>query len=318
MLLHYKHLAVTEPQSSKAQRCAAGCGVPCVRASFWSPGADAARYIIPPRRMKMDRPDRFTSNESAFYEASLPRSRPPAAISSRSRTRSGEQPSGVIDLDDLNDWVRRSRSQKPQPRRQSTEHGKEAWPSLVLEEPEPSPAYDDDVPMKNPESRFDQNFLHPPTPNRDSFIKIGRVTNRAVGEDDDTAELRPRRLSVNLERSSRFGWWTLCLLIFAIIMITLTSIYSNGSAKALWRDKFFTTSSSNAIFSLRVMTEACALLLAALVVVVVEDLQWALASRPQGVGLLHFIGLDSGTGVWGLLRLLATADWRQKYSSLFR
>lgn len=59
-------------------------------------------------------------------------------------------------------------------------------------------------------------------------------------------------------------------------------------------------------------------MMAALVVVVVEDLQWALASRPEGVSLLHFVGMDSGTGVWGLLRLLATADWKEKYSSLFR
>ncbi|KAK1593475.1 uncharacterized protein LY79DRAFT_514454 [Colletotrichum navitas] len=84
------------------------------------------------------------------------------------------------------------------------------------------------------------------------------------------------------------------------------------------RMKFFVTSSKNSILILRVLTELCAITLAALVVVVVEDLQWALASRPDGVSLLHFVGLDSGTGVWGLLRLLATAEWKYKYSSLFR
>ncbi|KAK1997788.1 hypothetical protein LX36DRAFT_635586 [Colletotrichum falcatum] len=84
------------------------------------------------------------------------------------------------------------------------------------------------------------------------------------------------------------------------------------------RTHFFVMSSKNAILVLRVVTELCAITLAALVVVVVEDLQWALASRPGGVSLIHFVGLDSGTGVWGLLRLLATAEWKQKYSSLFR
>ncbi|KAK2011963.1 hypothetical protein LZ32DRAFT_585868 [Colletotrichum eremochloae] len=84
------------------------------------------------------------------------------------------------------------------------------------------------------------------------------------------------------------------------------------------RMRFFVISSKNSILILRILTELCAITLAALVVVVVEDLQWALASRPGGVSLLHFVGLDSGTGVWGLLRLLATAEWKQKYSSLFR
>ncbi|EFQ27281.1 uncharacterized protein GLRG_01776 [Colletotrichum graminicola M1.001] len=84
------------------------------------------------------------------------------------------------------------------------------------------------------------------------------------------------------------------------------------------RLNFFVTSPKNPILILRVLTELCAITLAALVVVVVEDLQWALASRPGGISLLHFVGLDSGTGVWGLLRLLATAEWKHKYSSLFR
>ncbi|KAK2035628.1 hypothetical protein LX32DRAFT_577343 [Colletotrichum zoysiae] len=84
------------------------------------------------------------------------------------------------------------------------------------------------------------------------------------------------------------------------------------------RMNFFVMSSKNSILILRVLTELCAITLAALVVVVVEDLQWALASRPGGVSLLHFVGLDSGTGVWGLLRLFVTAEWKHKYSSLFR
>lgn len=284
----------------------------------------------------MDRRDRFASHNSQSYEARFPRSYTSAGDTPRRHTKtpsSAEPSDGVIDLHDLNDWIRRSRPPPPPPpqdprppRRQDTDaitevsKRQKGRPSFVVEKPVVSPGWIDDDSIKTPELRYDQNFLHPPTPNRNSFIAVGLAAQRGGNEnEDDTAELRPRRLSVmDLERSSRFGWWTLCLLLITVLMVTLTAIYSNGSAKSLWQDKFFTTSSSNAILILRVMTEACALLLAGLIVVVVEDLQWALASRPEGVGLLHFIGLDSGTGVWGLLRLLATADWRQKYSSLFR
>lgn len=269
----------------------------------------------------MDRPDRFTSSEPKFYEISPQRSLTPAETpTTPSYSWSMGQTSEEIDLHDLHDWSRQSRSQPQQswPQQQDTEASTKAWPSFVVEKPVPSREFLDDASMKTPEAGYNQNFLHPPTPSRDSFAAIGGAGGRAGDDNDDTAALRSRRLSVNLEQSSRFGWWTLGLLLFTVLMISLTAIYSNGSAKALWQDKFFTTSSANAILILRIMTEACALLLGALVVVVVEDLQWALASRPQGIGLLHFVGLDAGTGVWGLLRLLATADWNQKYSSLFR
>lgn len=267
----------------------------------------------------MDRPNRFDSKEtSKYYEASLQRSRT-SRKTSTIRTWSTEQSSRANDLHELQDYLRRPQPQATYPRRRDTEliESPNGWPSFVVEKPAASPGFTNEDSIKTPELRYDQNFLHPPTPKRDSFVAVG-LASRNGADDDDTSELRPRRLSVNLERSSRFGWWTLCLLLVTVVMITLTATYSNGSAKNLWQDRIFTTSSSNAILILRVMTEACALLLAALVVVVVEDLQWALASRPQGVDLLHFIGLDSGTGVWGLLRLLATADWNQKYSSLFR
>ncbi|KAI3398009.1 hypothetical protein diail_9986 [Diaporthe ilicicola] len=185
------------------------------------------------------------------------------------------------------------------------------WPTVKVEQVS-SPEYDD---VRTPDPQFNQNFLHPPTPSRESVLDAFSTDGPDAG---DTTSLRSRRLSVNMDQSSRFGWWTLCLLLLAVIMVILAGLYSTGSATALMRDKFFTTSSANAILILRILTEVCAIVMAALVVVVVEDLQWALASRPEGVSLLHFVGMDSGTGVWGLLRLLATADWRQKYSSLFR
>lgn len=250
----------------------------------------------------------MAGKERKFYEE------PPSP-----RAWSREQPYGTIDLDDLNDWLRRPRPRQSRARRHTEDSIQQAQgsPSFVVEKPESFREFADDASTKTPEIHYDQNFLHPPTPKRDSFVTVGLAAERS-GYDDDTAELRPRRRSVNLEQSSRFGWWTLGLFVLTVVMVTLTAIFSDGSAKSLWQDKFFTTSPSNAILILRIMTEACALLLGGLIMVVVEDLQWALASRPQGLGLLHFVGLDSGTGVWGLVRLLATADWSQKYSSLFR
>ncbi|TDZ18020.1 hypothetical protein Cob_v008815 [Colletotrichum orbiculare MAFF 240422] len=158
------------------------------------------------------------------------------------------------------------------------------------------------------------NFLHPPTPEAQDC-----AYNRKRDDFTDTISLTSKsHKGTTTSKMSKFVWWTLGLWALCALMVTLTSLYSTGSAKALMRQHFFVASPANSILVLRVLTELCAVALAALVVVVVEDLQWALASRPGGVSLLHFVGLDSGTGVWGLLRLLATADWKHKYSSLFR
>ncbi|KAF2472238.1 uncharacterized protein BDR25DRAFT_203498, partial [Lindgomyces ingoldianus] len=68
----------------------------------------------------------------------------------------------------------------------------------------------------------------------------------------------------------------------------------------------FTTSSSQSLLVLRVLSEMCTVILYLLVLCIMEDLQWAFASRTNGVGLLGFLSLDAGTRVWGLLRLLCT------------
>lgn len=233
----------------------------------------------------------------------------PATSSPRPRER---PPHNSIGLQDLNDLMRRQQS-----RAASIQQAKD-WPGLVGEKPDYSRPFADDTSFISPGPRYSHNFLHPPTPKRDSYVNVDELPPNRPGHDDDSAQWRSRRRSVNLEPSSRFGWWTLSLFLITVVMVTLTAIVSDGSSKSLWQDRFFTTSPSNAILILRIMTECCALLLGGLLVLVVEDLQWALASRPQGLGLLHFVGLDAGTGIWGLLRLLATADWHQKYSSLFR
>ncbi|KAJ5000292.1 hypothetical protein K4K48_002899 [Colletotrichum sp. SAR 10_66] len=165
------------------------------------------------------------------------------------------------------------------------------------------------------------NFLHPPTPDAMDSSASAASFDRKRDEFNDTIHLTsnaPPGAEGGKAGGSSFLWWTWALWLLGALMVTLTGLYSTGSAKALMKQSFFVASPQNSILLLRVLTELCAVVLAALVVVVVEDLQWALASRPGGVSLLHFVGLDSGTGVWGLLRLLATADWKEKYSSLFR
>ncbi|KAL0937206.1 uncharacterized protein CTRU02_206937 [Colletotrichum truncatum] len=226
----------------------------------------------------------------------------------------------TIKLDDLVEPIRPSRRlSRPWLNRQDTKNNGEwhnievvgaadEWPKYSKVEETSgyaSPVTATDSP-RNPQS----NFLHPPTPEAANFEFTRRETERG-----DTISVTARSQT---GKSSRFVWWTFALWLLGALMLTLTTVYSTGSAKSLMRQHFFVASSGNSILVLRVLTELCAISLAALVVVVVEDLQWALASRPGGVSLLHFVGLDSGTGVWGLLRLLATADWREKYSSLFR
>lgn len=266
----------------------------------------------------MDRPARFSHYDSKYYEASY------RSESSRGRSKTDATKSQSINLDELQawakqrDWAEYSNTEPVkdgQNRAAVQDHA--AWPRIRIEESASVPGYGGEPAS---ESRFNQNFLHPPTPNRDSYFG-SPSTEQLRG--DGTPPLRRRstkRMSavIDLQESSRFGWWTPVLLLVTLMMVTITAMYANGSVKGLMQEKFFTSSSSNAILILRILTEACALLLAALVVLVIEDLQWALATRPQGVSLLHFVGLDGGTGVWGLIRLLITADWSEKYSSLFR
>lgn len=266
----------------------------------------------------MDRPARLSHYDSKSYEASY---RSDAASDWPRTSRRGSQ---AIDLDDLYEATRRKDGSErrhtigfhDERHRAAIEDDKE-WPSINIHS-EGAPKYSE-TPEFTP--RYNRNFLHPPTQNRDSFHEPYPTAERTDGR--YTPPLRRRstkRMSavIDLQESSRFGWWTPILLLLTVLVVMVTALYANGSVKSLMQNRFFADSASNAILILRILTEACALLLAGLAVLVVEDLQWALASRPQGVSLLHFVGLDGGTGIWGLVRLLATADWSEKYSSLFR
>lgn len=251
----------------------------------------------------------------------------------------------TIDLNDLNEHIKTSRPVPTRrwPKRQNTDdyeewqrqqyakeadvHGHEEWPRYSRVDSHPS-AYPKPLRtgtgqnkrQSEQQQQRNANFLNPPTPDATdrSFDKkeAGGGGDGAAYDSGDEAPLNPR--APPGARNNNFVWWTFGLWTLGVVMVVLTTVYSTGSAKALMRQNFFVASQSNSLLVLRIMTELCAIVIAAIVVVVVEDLQWALASRPGGVSLLHFVGLDSGTGVWGLLRLLMTADWRQKYSSLFR
>lgn len=251
----------------------------------------------------MDRPPPFSDPDTKLSGASRPAGEPAPPF---------QETFIVVELHDLSTSKEGSGPDDVKPRAAPTSRDTEKWDGIFEVK---DYSHESGNPRASPEHTYNPNYLHPPTSSRDSFIGPWENERQNLWDPGHGAS---RRLSVNMDKTSRFGWWTLVLLFLTVLMVTLTSVYANGSAKRLMQDKFFTTSSSNAIFILRILTEACALLFAALMVLVMEDLQWALASRPGGVSLLHFVGLDSGTGVWGLLRLLATADWSQKYSSLFR
>lgn len=250
----------------------------------------------------MDPPPPFSGPDTKLSRASRPADEPAPPF---------QETFVVVELHDLSTSKEGSGPDDVKPRAAPTSRDTEKWDGIFEVK---DYSHESSSPRASPEHTYNANYLHPPTPSRDSFTGPWENEQRNLWDPGHGAS---RRRSV-MDKTSRFGWWTLVLLFLTVLMVTLTSVYANGSVRRLMQDKFFTTSSSNAIFILRILTEACALLFAALMVLVMEDLQWALASRPGGVSLLHFVGLDSGTGVWGLLRLLATADWSQKYSSLFR
>ncbi|CAN8103205.1 unnamed protein product [Discula destructiva] len=290
----------------------------------------------------MDRLGRFNSLGSKYHATPLA-TKPGNRRARASTTTEVTRTTNEIDLDEFYGW---KQPQERCPRRdtdevkawrhqtsrssecmeeawghqasRTSEYMEEEWLRIPLEPEESAPGYSE---TNTSQQDYNRNFLHPPTPDLTSSCGPTEQQNQTDGS--DKARLRRRSTKnmavvMDLDKSSRFGWWTPILLLLTMLVVMFTALYSNGSVKNLMQNKFFTTSSANAILILRVLTEACALLLAALVVVVAEDLQWALASRPGGVSLLHFVGLDGGTGVWGLVRLLATAEWREKYSSLFR
>ncbi|KAJ0339631.1 hypothetical protein COL154_011307 [Colletotrichum chrysophilum] len=142
------------------------------------------------------------------------------------------------------------------------------------------------------------NFLHPPTPDAMDSSASAASFDRKRDEFNDTIHLTsnaPPGAEGGKAGGSSFLWWTWALWLLGALMVTLTGLYSTGSAKALMKQSFFVASPQNSILLLRVLTELCAVVLAALVVVVVEDLQWALASRPGGAISIEMVTFPEKT-----------------------
>ena len=105
--------------------------------------------------------------------------------------------------------------------------------------------------------------------------------------------------TIGLKCSASLG--TFLLLVAACGAVTCTIIYSNPIPAT---GHILATSASQSVLILRILSEACTILIWVLVTWAIEDLQWAFASRRSGIGALSFLALDSGTRIWGMLRLL--------------
>ncbi|KAF2663225.1 hypothetical protein BT63DRAFT_380240 [Microthyrium microscopicum] len=81
---------------------------------------------------------------------------------------------------------------------------------------------------------------------------------------------------------------------------------------------FLSSSPSNSLLALRIISEVSTILLWGLGVASLEDLQWALASRKDGMNIFQFLTLDMGTGIWGLMRLVIRSPFAYKGLALLR
>jgi hypothetical protein len=126
-----------------------------------------------------------------------------------------------------------------------------------------------------------------------------------------------RRRSCRSSPRSSFRPYTLILFFLASAFATFTAVYASANIDP-FRFRFFSSSSSHSLLLLRVVSEGSTILLWALMLKVMEELQWALASRRNGENLMQFLSLDMGTGCWGLLRLLRQSPWKYKSTVLIR
>jgi hypothetical protein len=134
----------------------------------------------------------------------------------------------------------------------------------------------------------------------------------------------PRPLDVEIgplsrsEKEKGYAVYNVSLLLLATAAVALTGLYASGAIRSILSVKLFSASSSYSLFVLRVLSEVCTIVLGALSVTVIGNLQWALASRLNGIDLIRFLSLDAGTGLWSLLQLLVVSRWKNKPSSFGR
>jgi hypothetical protein len=112
--------------------------------------------------------------------------------------------------------------------------------------------------------------------------------------------------------------YTTILLILTSAIAIFTALYASGVVTGLLHIRFVRSDPSHSLLVLRILSEIATVLLWALALAVMQELQWALASRPQGVNLVQFVQLDLGTGFCGLLKLVKRSPWKYKGTGLIR
>ena len=130
---------------------------------------------------------------------------------------------------------------------------------------------------------------------------------------------RKRKNETIISKSRSFyNPFTAILLLLTTAISIFTAIYASGTTTTLLNVHFFSSSSSHSLLTLRILSEAITVLLWTLSLAVMDQLQWSLASRRDGVSLIQFIQLDLGVSFWGLLRLITQSPWKYKGNSLTR
>lgn len=105
--------------------------------------------------------------------------------------------------------------------------------------------------------------------------------------------------SFRLTRQLRLAWTSAVLTTIFLIM---TAVYASQATIAA-RMRLLYTSSSNTIFVLSALSGLTSVFLASTIAAAFERLQWLLVSRKDGLEFTKFLGLQSGTGVAGLIAL---------------
>ncbi|KAK7526790.1 uncharacterized protein IWZ02DRAFT_488269 [Phyllosticta citriasiana] len=160
-------------------------------------------------------------------------------------------------------------------------------------------------------------------------LRAGSVRGRLLGDGEVLREAVPHMYSTTIidpadddchveplkprprKNGNVLAWF---LLVLSMGITALIALYTSGSVAAMMRRDIFRSSSSRTIFVLRIMTEILHLSMLALGIMLVEDLQWTLASRPGGVSLAS----TREQAHWGLLRLFLSAGWKDKMLSFWR
>jgi hypothetical protein len=125
---------------------------------------------------------------------------------------------------------------------------------------------------------------------------------------DQDRDIIHRRLSAS-KKSTRDWLYPFALTTLSVAAFIVTMIYASPGSAYLTR-RLLTASGTDSILVLRVLSEIHTLLLSASVARAFDSIQWSLASRINGITLLSFLALDSGTGILSLFRLVGTPSWR--------